>query len=170
MAEPRSQRMQIVLMLAERHEQAAAQRLGNFREQVNAEQEQLRQLEEYAAHYLDTYGSLKTGLHAQDLISYSSFIQRLGDAKKEQQAKIARMMQVLDQLQQEWRDKHRRRESIQDLIARLRYEENDVLEKRLQKELDDLSAQQFQRQPRFHFVITASNTVSFPFARLSGKP
>ena len=146
MAESRSQRMQIVLTLAERHEQAAAQRLGNFREQVNAEQEQLRQLEEYAAHYLDTYGSLKTGLHAQDLISYSSFIQRLGDAKKEQQAKIARLMQALDQLQQEWRDKHRRRESIQDLIARLRYEENDVLEKRLQKELDDLSAQQFQRQ------------------------
>ena len=43
MAEPRSQRMQIVLMLAERHEQAAAQRLGNYREQVNAEQEQMRQ-------------------------------------------------------------------------------------------------------------------------------
>src|SRR5690606_2606073 len=139
--------MQIVLMLAERHEQAAAQRLGSYREQINAEQEQLQQLEEYAAHYLDTYGSLKTGLHAQDLISYSSFIQRLAEAKKEQQTKVARMMQTIEQLQQDWRGKHRRLESIQDLIARLRYEENEVLEKRLQKELDDLSAQQFHRQP-----------------------
>lgn len=146
MAEPRSQRMQIVLMLAERHEQAAAQRLSNYREQINAEQAQLQQLEEYAAHYLDTYGSLKSGLHAQDLISYSGFIQRLGDAKKEQQVKVARMMQTLDQLQQDWRGKYRRRESIQELIVRLRHEENEVLEKRLQKELDDLSAQQFYRQ------------------------
>lgn len=146
MAEPRSQRMQIVLMLAERHEQAAAQRLSSYREQINAEQAQLQQLEEYAAHYLDTYGSLKSGLHAQDLISYSGFIQRLGDAKKEQQVKVARMMQTLDQLQQDWRGKYRRRESIQELIVRLRHEENEVLEKRLQKELDDLSAQQFYRQ------------------------
>lgn len=146
MAESRSKRMQIVLMLAERHEQAAAQRLDSYREQINAEQQQLQQLEEYAAHYLDTYGSFKTGLHAQDLISYSSFIQRLGDAKKEQQTKVERMMQTLDQLQKDWQGKHLRRESIQNLIARLQHEENEVLEKRLQKELDDLSAQQFYRQ------------------------
>lgn len=146
MAEPRSKRMQIVLALADRHEQAAAQRLGSYREQVNAEQEQMRQLEEYAAHYLESYGSLKAGLYAQELISYSNFIQRLDGAKKEQRAKLDRMLQILEQVQQDWREKHQRRKSVQDLITRMRYEENDVLEKRLQKELDDLSAQQFQRQ------------------------
>lgn len=145
MAEPRSKRMQIVLTLAERNEQAAAQRLGQYRELVNVEKDQLRQLEEYTAQYLQTYAARTSGVYAQDLISYSTFIQRLGEATREQQLKLERMLHALEQIQRDWREKHQRRHSIEDLIARMRYEENELLEKRLQKELDELSAQQFQR-------------------------
>lgn len=146
MAEPRSQRMQVVLMLAERKEQAAAQRLGQYREQVQAEQAQLQQLEDYAEQYLNSYAARTTNVYAQELISYSSFIQRLEDAKKDQQTKLERMQQALEQIQGDWQEKYQRRRSIEDLVARMKYEESAVLEKRLQKELDDLSAQQFNRQ------------------------
>src|SRR5690554_1006140 len=146
MAEPRSKRMQVVLMLAERTEQAAAQRLGQYRDQVSAEQEQLQQLIEYTEQYLHSHTERTTGIHADELISFSNFIQRLGAAKKEQELKLARMQQTLDQIQQDWREKYQKRHSIQELITRLQHEENALLEKRLQKELDDLSAQQFQRR------------------------
>src|SRR5690606_6125108 len=106
--------MQIVLMLAERHEQAAAQRLGSYREQINAEQQQLQQLEESAAQSLDACGYVKAGLPAQELISYRSFIQGLGDAKKEQHTEGARMMQTLDQPQKDWQGRHLRQEPIQN--------------------------------------------------------
>lgn len=143
MAELRSKRMQIVLSLADRTEQAAAQRLMQYREQVNAEQQQLLQLEQYTEQYLHNYAERKSGLYAQELISYSSFIQRLDQARQEQQLKLSRMLQALEQIQRDWREKHQRRKSIQELIARLQQEENDELEKRLQKELDELSAQQY---------------------------
>lgn len=136
--------MQIVLSLADRTEQAAAQRLTEYREQVTAEQQQLTQLDEYTEQYLHSYAERKSGLYAQELISYSNFIQRLGEARQEQQLKLARMLQALEQIQRDWREKHQRRKSIQELIARLQYEENAELEKRLQKELDELSAQQYQ--------------------------
>ena len=146
MAEPRSKRMQVVLMLAERTEQAAAQRLGQYRDQVSAEQEQLQQLVEYTEQYLHSHNERTTGIHADELISFSNFIQRLSAAKKEQELKLARMQQTLDQIQQDWREKYQKRHSIQELITRLQHEESQLLEKRLQKELDDLSAQQFQRR------------------------
>lgn len=136
--------MQIVLSLADRTEQAAAQRLLHYREQVNAEQQQLHQLEQYTEQYLHTYAERKSGLYAQELISYSSFIQRLDEARQEQQLKLGRMLQTLEQIQLDWREKHQRRKSIQELIARLQHQENDELEKSLQKELDELSTQQYR--------------------------
>ncbi len=54
MAESRAKRMQVVLTLAERHEEQAGQQLSQFSQQVDAEVEQLRQLDEYAAQYLNT--------------------------------------------------------------------------------------------------------------------
>src|SRR5690606_41358687 len=95
MAEPRSKRMQVVLMLAERTEHAAAQRLGQYRDQVSAEQEQLQQLVEYTEQYLHSHTERTTGIHADELISFSNFIQRLGAAKKEQKMKLARIEKTL---------------------------------------------------------------------------
>lgn len=135
--------MQIVLSLAEHHEQAAAKLVGEWRVRVGSEQEQLRQLEEYTAQYLETYSTRKSGLRAEEFITYSGFIQRLNSAQLEQKAKLERVTREYELSLQQWRLKYHRRESIADLIIRLQKEDNEVLEKRLQKELDELSTQQF---------------------------
>lgn len=146
MAESRAKRMQVVLTLAERNEEQAGQQLSQFTQQVDAEIEQLRQLEEYAAQYLSTYTDRKTAVRPQELIAYSSFIQRLGAARKEQEARIARLQLQLERLRHLWRIAHQKTESIKDLIARLQREESALLDKRLQKEMDELVGQAYSRR------------------------
>lgn len=146
MAETRAQRMQVVLTLAQRHEDEAARRLGDCRDSLAAEERQLADLVEYRDQYLTAQGEPRTGIYAQELINYSHFIARLVDACREQEGKVARTQAALAMLQQQWREKYQKRQSIKDLITRLQQEENLLLDKRLQKELDELSAQQLQRR------------------------
>ena len=146
MAESRAKRMQVVLVLAERNEQQAGQKVSQYRQQLDAEAEQLRQLDDYANHYLQLYTDRKESVKAQELIAYSGFIQRLGLARKEQQAKLNKMEAALAQLQQAWQQAYQKRESIKDLIGRLQNEENQLVDKRLQKELDELVGQAYARK------------------------
>ncbi len=146
MADSRAKRMQVVLTLAERNEQETGQQLSQFTLQVDAEAEQLRQLEEYAAQYLNTYTSRKTAVRPQELIAYSGFIQRLGLAQKEQQARLDRFQVQLERYRQAWRIAHQKTESIKELITRLQHEENALVDKRLQKEMDELVGQAYSRR------------------------
>jgi flagellar FliJ protein len=144
--ESRAKRLQIVLTLAQRHEQEAARQVAEARAQMEAEEAQLRQLEEYTEQYLQTYRTRTENVRAEDLMIYSSFIQRLNRVLAEQKIKLERVTAEYEQTLQQWREKYQRRQSIADLIARLEQEENTALEKRLQKELDDLTTQQFRNQ------------------------
>ncbi|MFC3115374.1 flagellar export protein FliJ [Cellvibrio fontiphilus] len=146
MAESRAKRMQVVLTLAQKQEDEAANKLSQFREQLAQEQRQLVELRDYATQYLHAQGALREGILAHELINYSSFIHRLNEACTEQEAKVARMTKLLDSLQQQWRVKHQKRKSIEELIVRLQHEDELIADKRLQKELDELSAQQLLRQ------------------------
>lgn len=146
MAESRAKRMQVVLTLAERNELQAGQQLSQGQQQLDAEVEQLRQLDEYAAQYLGIYTARKTAVRPQELIAYSGFIQRLGNARKEQEARMARVQAQLERLRQVWRVAHQKTESIKELIARLQQEENLLVDKRLQKELDELVGQTYSRR------------------------
>lgn len=149
MAPKRSQRFNVVLMLAERQEQEAADRLGSYQQQLQGEQQQLAVLREYNQDYIRQIEARRTGLRGTDLISYRNFLQRLGDAEHEQIQKLEQMTRGLERLQQEWRQKYQYRQSIEALIQRLIQEEDSQLEKRLQKELDELAAQSAMRQGHF---------------------
>lgn len=145
MAESRAQRMQVVLTLAVRQEDEAAQKLSQFREQLAQEERQLVELQDYAAQYLHAQGNLRQGVVASELINYSSFINRVNLACRDQESKVERYKQLMDNLQQQWRVKHQKRKSIEDLIDRMKREDDHLLDKRLQKEMDELSSQQLQR-------------------------
>lgn len=145
-SEVRSKRIAVVLTLAERDEQQAAQNLKAFRDSLDGEQQQLEQLQNYHGQYLEQFQQLRKGLRASEMISYSGFIQRLADVVGEQEKKLAQMQETLSQLQQQWQLKHHRRKSIEDLIARLKREEDAGLERRLQQESDELAGQQHWRR------------------------
>lgn len=146
MADSRAKRMQVVLTLAIRQEDEAAQKLNQFRDQLAQEERQLQELRDYAAQYLQQQGGLREGVLAHELINYSSFIHRLNEACNEQEGKVARMHSLLANLQKQWQVKHQKRKSIEDLIKRLQHEDDVILEKRLQKELDELSSLQLRHR------------------------
>lgn len=146
MAESRAKRMQVVLTLAIRHEDDAAQKLSQFREQLAQEERQLQELRDYAAQYLRDRSGLTTGVMAHELINYSHFIQRLNEACNDQENKVERMRSLQQNLQKQWQIKHQKRKSIEDLIKRLQQEDDLILEKRLQKEMDELSSIQLRHR------------------------
>ena len=145
MTESKAKRMQVVLVLADRNEQEAGRALAKYRAQVDTEIQQLQQLDEYSAHYLQTYSERKMNVRPEELIAYSQFIHRLGEARKEQRSRIERMQSSLLKLQNNWQVAHHRREAIKDLIARLEKEETLIFEKREQKEMDELVVQNYLR-------------------------
>lgn len=138
----RSDRIRAVLIMAERAEQEAAQNLKRYRDQMVMEEQQLHQLQDYRAQYLQQYQGLRSGLHASEMISYSAFIQRLAQVVGDQEHKLTQMQDQLARLQTQWQQRYHRRQSVEELIERLKREESAVLERRLQQELDELSAQQ----------------------------
>lgn len=146
MAESRAKRMQVVLTLAIRQEDDAAQKLSKFREQVALEERQLQELRDYADQYLQEQGGLRQGVLAHELINYSMFIQRLNEACVEQENKVLRMQSQQANLLKQWQIKHQKRKSIEDLIKRLQHEDDVILEKRLQKEMDELSSIQLRHR------------------------
>ena len=146
MAESRAKRMQVVLTLAVRQEDEAAEKLRQFRDQLAQEERQLQDLRDYANQYLQAQGGLRQGVLAHELINYSSFIHRLNEACTEQETKVQRMQSLLANLQKQWQIKHQKRKSIEDLIKRLQHDDDVILEKRLQKELDELSSLQLRHR------------------------
>jgi len=146
MAESRAKRMQVVLTLAIRHEDDAAQKLSQFREQLAQEERQLQELRDYAAQYIQERSGLRAGVMAHELINYSHFIQRLNEACSDQENKVQRMQSLQLNLQKQWQIKHQKRKSIEDLIKRLQHEDGVILEKRLQKEMDELSSIQLRHR------------------------
>ena len=146
MAESRAKRMQLVLSLTERQEKDAAARVEECKTLLVQEQEQLQQLQDYSGQYMEAYADKSGSLQVQERINYSSFIQRLTVAIDEQRFKVERTAKVHEQALARWQDVYLRRKSISQLIERLQQEENALLDKRLQKELDELAAQQFNRR------------------------
>ncbi|WP_347330249.1 flagellar export protein FliJ [Marinimicrobium locisalis] len=148
MAERRSQRMRVVLQVAEREEQAAAAKLGEQQEALKHEQAQLGQLQEYRQQYMNDYARQRSGVSAEALMSYSGFLQRLGEAVDGQQQKLAMVQQSREHCRREWEEKYHRRRSLEDMISRLEREEEAAFEQRQQREVDDLAAQRLTRPGR----------------------
>ncbi len=140
MAKPRSQRIAIVLQLLTRKEQQAASEFENYRIRLDSEHRQLHQLQEYRRDYVASTASIRGAVDLSQLARYRTFMQQLSDTVDAQQAKLQNMEQTLQQLKDIWVGFYRRRQTMADLIARYQQEEEQLLDKLLQKELDDLSA------------------------------
>jgi flagellar protein FliJ len=139
MVESRAKRMKIVLTLAERAEEEAAKRVKEQADLLKSEVDQLQNLNAYSQQYVRSYGELRQGVTAREMMNYSGFINRLTDAIKEQESKIQRLQQGLDKLKAQWSITHQKRKALEDLIERFKKEESAVLERLLQKELDELA-------------------------------
>lgn len=146
MAQTRSSRMQLVLELAQKEEENSAQNLSSCKAQLQVEQEQLKQLADYRNQYIGDYSVQGVQRNANQFINYSSFIQRIDQLNQEQLRKVERAERVVEQAKIVWQRLYQKRKSIAELIQRYQTEEQFLLDKKLQKEIDDLTTQRFSRQ------------------------
>lgn len=147
MSARRLRQMRAVLELAEREERDAGVRFAEQRRQTEHEREQLEQLEDYRRQYLADYPRY-SGVDPASLQSYSEFLQRLGQAVDGQRHQLARVREQLEQARQHWQSRHHRRQTLEEMVERLRREREQALEHERQRELDDLAGQRLTRRGR----------------------
>ncbi|WP_207062432.1 flagellar export protein FliJ [Motiliproteus sp. SC1-56] len=136
----KSQRLQPVLQLAARKKQQAEQQLGQARQQLQAEQQKLIQLEAYREEYQQSILGLgRGGTQIEQLRRMQAFLARLSEAIDQQGQQIVMAEQVVAQATKAWQVAHGRHQAMDSLIERSRDAEQRQEDKQFQKTIDELS-------------------------------
>lgn|SRR5690606_16348198 len=141
MASPkRSQRLQIVLQLAQRKEDEAQQELLQAQARLQQEQDKLTQLQQYQGEYLDNLKA-QTGrqMSAMQYQAMTQFVSRLSVAISEQRRQVQMVELALDRVQTKWRQLYQKRQKMGEFIERCQMDEAREQEQREQRLLDEAS-------------------------------
>ncbi|MDD2060772.1 flagellar export protein FliJ [Pseudomonas sp. GD03860] len=146
MAQPgRAARLAPVVEMAENAERQAAQRLGQFQQQVSLAQAKLAELdrfrEDYQLQWINRGGQ---GVSGSWLVNYQRFLGQLESAMTQQRQSLAWHQNNLSNARGTWQQAYARVEGLRKLVQRYIDEARLVEDKREQKLLDELS----QRLPR----------------------
>ncbi len=137
----RSRRLQLVLDLVLREEENEATRLGQALQQMKAAEDKLRELRDYLSGYHEELRQqVQRASTARGLQVYHEFIARLGVAIEHQQRLVEQTRVRLERQQAIWARIHAKRKNLEGFIARCAREEEAVVEKKLQRVLDDAQA------------------------------
>ena len=134
----RSARLKVVHDLAKRREGEYAKALAAGRQAFDAESAKLTELIAYQSEYgakKKQYGSGIAGVGA--LENLSRFLLSLDQAIEQQRLTVSNYEQQLQRVKLEWARRHNKAKKLAELIERYAREEDQVEEKKVQKELDD---------------------------------
>jgi len=141
----RSKRMQPVQHVAKGREQEAMQKLGQSQQYLDAQIAKLEELRAYRDQYASDFAtSGENGVSATRVQDYRIFLGRLGEAVRQQEALIAQCEAQHEQTRQQWVDSRSHSQAIGKVMERYKAEENNIQERREQKEQDERS----QRKPK----------------------
>lgn len=134
-----SQRLAILLRLAQMREETAARQLGAASAQLAAAEQMSEQLASYEGEYHSSY--LQRGadepMSRQQLLNYQGFFRQLQNARFTQRQAIEQSAAEREKIRQLWLAQHARRHLLGQIRDRRLLRENQQAEKRLQGELDD---------------------------------
>lgn len=150
MAQPsRAARLTPVVEMAENAERQAAQRLGQFQQQVNLAQTKLAELdrfrEDYQLQWINRGGQ---GVSGSWLVNYQRFLGQLESAMTQQRQSLTWHQNNLNNARGTWQQAYARVEGLRKLVQRYIDEARMIEDKREQKLLDELS-QRLPRQDRY---------------------
>jgi len=141
----RASRLAPVVEMAENAERQAAQRLGQFQQQVNLAQAKLAELdrfrEDYQLQWINRGGQ---GVSGSWLVNYQRFLGQLESAMTQQRQSLTWHQNNLNNARGTWQQAYARVEGLRKLVQRYVEEARMIEDKREQKLLDELS----QRLPR----------------------
>lgn len=142
MARPkRSQRMNLLYRLLGQELETCLKQLGLSQQELQKERQQLESLEHYQAEYQqrqrNTLIRAQGGLGMQ---SYMQFLQQLSQAIEQQQQRVEMCQATCEQLQKKWQLLDNKQKNFARLVKQYQGQEAQQVEKKLQAEIDDLSA------------------------------
>lgn len=141
----RSKRMQPVQHVARGREQDAMHKLGQSQQHLNAQLARLEELRGYHEQYTrDFAASGESGLDVTRLRDYRVFLNRLGEAIRQQEALVANYRHQHEQSRQQWVESRSHSQAINKVVERYQAQEHRQQEQREQREQDERS----QRPPR----------------------
>ncbi|OZB12845.1 MAG: flagellar export protein FliJ [Marinobacter sp. 34-60-7] len=145
----RSRRLQPVLALEERKEQEALERMGEARQQLEAQQQQVDNLERYQQEYRDQIRASQTGVvPVARLQAWQAFIAQLDLVIAQQQKQVQQAERVFEQRRREWQQAWERRRGMEKYIDSCRQQEQREQDVREQKQADEAASRAFLRARR----------------------
>jgi flagellar FliJ protein len=139
---PRSTRLAPAADHAREKREAAAQRLAEQQNRLQAAEHQLSELRRYRAEYaLD--GAAAVAVTA--LLNRQHFVERIDRAIAQQLLEVERQRRLLDQAGASWRAAHARERALESVIGQAREQERKSEERREQNDIDERMQ---HRQPR----------------------
>jgi flagellar FliJ protein len=133
----RSKRLNLVLDLAERKERKAAEAFELARRLWLEDQEKMADLQRYYSDYELAFTQPAARMRAQDIAQQRGFLTQLADALRQQQQVVDRRRNIADSKQTDWQSTRLKRRALDDLIVRLKADEQRALTRKEEKMLDE---------------------------------
>jgi flagellar protein FliJ len=137
----KSRRMQILVDLAKRKEDAAAQQLARDKAKVQHDLQKLDELREYAGQYESERNLL--GLSAYLTTNYQHFVNRVQQAIVQQEAAVGRAEQQADMSMRRWLQTRSKTKSMDWLKEKNHKAELAVEVKQEQRQSDEFAMRRF---------------------------
>lgn len=141
----RSNRLEIVLELAERNERKAADVYDAAKRMWQADEAKLEELRAYYQEYEQSFSGNNV-MRASDMARQRDFLQKLSDAIVQQGEVVAHRFEVAESKKGLWHKAHLKFAALRDLIQRMRADEQRVLSRREEKMLEEWFAQSSVRR------------------------
>lgn len=143
----RSERLHVVLQLAQRKEDEALERMGAAKQAWHSETERLGELQQYHSDYQNQIRTASRGrVSASQLQSWQHFVSRLADAITQQQQRVGLAQGQYEKMRDAWHDAHERRRGMERHIESCRQQELYEEGRREQRLLDESSNNRFARR------------------------
>ncbi len=133
----RSQRLQQVVDFTAEQESEAAKILAQATRQIDQTLAQIEAMRQFRLDYCARLQQQGMSMNAMQLNEYRAFLANLGRVIEEQETALQKMRQEHAALQRSWREIHCRRKGIGKVQRKFAMQEQKLMEKRMQSELDD---------------------------------
>ncbi|GAA0688919.1 hypothetical protein GCM10009104_14020 [Marinobacterium maritimum] len=147
MSKQRSQRLEVVLAVAERKRREAERFLADAQQRVSQGEQGIFQLQNYLGEYQQQFTVTgQQGVSIGALQSRQAFMQKISNTVQQQEQALVQAREQLQQVQAYWQQTYAREKGIERLIQKARDSESHERERKLQQEIDERSQ---HVRPRF---------------------
>ncbi len=143
----RSKRLEVVLALEERREQAALDAMTSARQNLDQQQQRLVELRNYQADYRDQMRKSQQGVVSiPKLQGWQAFIAQLDQVIAQQERQVSQAEARFETARKNWQQAYERRRGMGRHIEACRNQEQRERDQREQKQADEAAGRAFARR------------------------